>query len=534
MIYMVLMICFIVISLGIAGFEAFRVVKIIKNLSPKTIDYPLENRKFLFGLIATSISVTMLFMFLALFQTYPLQALEWVLLVLGSALFGFFFPNAVICFVLHYYAKELDDKMKSFYFKSMLVSFAGICFGLLALTTAIADYIPYPLVNGISFSEEPFHTPAMSGSPNLTWYALCIVSGAVLCYLICDHRFYKEYGKHGILESTFLISFPSGIIGARLGYVLGEWNHGPNSFADRVANGQWWAPFAIWEGGLTVISGALIGIIVGVLWFIWRNKKYSIWLAVDVVVPTILVAQAVGRWGNFFNCEVHGLQVARDSLSWFIPKIVLNNAQYSDAHGFASSGNVWLPLFYIESIANLFGYFVIRFLIGKLLRKYVELGDLCFLYISWYGMTRVLLEPLRDTTYNMGNDGYWSWFWSIVFVLGGFLLIALNHIIRAIIANKKGTFVRLKDGFKNGLIASIAFLVVGLALLIVGIILMINGTPATTIAFNTFNNGIIVLVWGLSILSLLAFSLPHVLLAKHRLEKDTNEKQIEEKEGTNE
>ena len=520
------MICFIVLSLGISGFEIYRAVKIVKNISPKTINYSLEIRKFAFGLLASSISTMMLFMFLALYQEYLLSPIEWVCLLIGSVIFGFTFPCSICAFILHYYGKELEEKIKLFFFRSMLYSMFILCLGLFLLTTGIADHIVYPLVNGLSFSENFFHTPAMSGAPNLAWYAICIISGAVLVYFICDHRLYREYGKHGIAESTFLVAFPSGIIGARVGYVIGEWNHGPNSFAERVANGDWLAPFKIWEGGLTIISGALVGIVVGVLWYIWRNKKYSIWMAVDIIVPTILIAQAVGRWGNFFNCEVHGFQVPRESISWFVPKIILNNAAYSEAHGWAEAGNVWLPLFYIESIANLFGYFVIRFLVGKLLRKYLELGDLAFLYISWYGMTRVLMEPLRDTSYNMGNDGYWSWFWSIVFVLGGFLLIAINHIVRAMITNKKGTYIRLKDGFRNGLIASVAFFVTATALIVVGIILMVSGTPAATIEFNTFNNGIIVLVFGLSVLSLLAFSLPHVLLAKHK-NKDNEQKQID-------
>lgn len=526
MVFMILMIIFILFSLIIGGFEIYRAIKIIKNIAPKTIDYPLEIKKTIYGLIGVSISTALIFVFLSLFQNYQLNAFEWISLIIGAILFGFALPSSIISFMLHYYAKELEEKTKKFLFKSLLINLFALCFGLLLLTNGLADHIIYPLVNGVTFNgDQFFHNPAMPGSPTLAWYAICILSGAILVYFICDHRFYKEYGKHGILESTFFIAFPSGIIGARIGYVLGEWNHGPQSFAERVANGEWWAPLAIWEGGLTIISGALIGIIVGVLWFIYKNKKYSIWLAVDIIVPTILIAQAVGRWGNFFNCEVHGFEVSKDVWQYLLPKIVLNNAQYSEVHGWASSGNIWLPLFYIESIVNLLGYFFIRFLVGKLMRKYLELGDLAFLYISWYGLTRVIMEPLRDSSYNMGNDGYWSWMWSIIFVFGGFLLIALNHIIRFIIAKKQNKAIYLKDGYRNGLIALSVLLTVFVVLAAIGIYLLVSGTPSNVIGFNTFNNGVIVLVFAFIALALTSFPLPQIILGskKRKLKEENNE-----------
>ena len=156
--------------------------------------------------------------------------------------------------------------------------------------------------------------------------------------------------------------------------------------------------FAIWEGGLTILGGAITGIVVGVAWFLWRNKGYNIWLAIDIIVPTILVAQAVGRWGNFFNCEVHGIAMSSEYWKW-LPKFILFNSQYSSVSGFAEAGQIYVPLFFIEFVANLLGYFVLAHLFGVKLRKYTQLGDLAFGYVMWYGMTRVLMEPLRDIIY---------------------------------------------------------------------------------------------------------------------------------------
>ena len=506
--FMVLMIIFIAISLGLLSFGIYKVYNLIKNPMPATIDYNNEIKRLIYIAIGASISTVLLFVFLSKFQQYPLKGGEWVELIFGSLLFGFGFSTGIFSFMLHYYAKELKIETKKLLFKSLLGGALFIIVGLWLLTNSFADYLIYPLVCGISFTKG-FVSPLNPTNPNIAWYAICIISGATLVYFICDHRYFKEYGVHGVVESTFFIAFPAGVIGARIGYVIGEWNHGPYSFAERVANGQWWAPFAIWEGGLTIISGALIGIIVGVSWWIWRNKKYSIWMAIDIIVPTILVAQAVGRWGNFFNCEVHGVQ-SQMSNWWFLPKIVANNARYSDVAGFAKAGYLYVPLFFIESIVNLTGYFVIRFAVGKGLRKYLELGDLAFLYIAWYGLTRVIMEPLRDAHYNMGNNGYWSWFWSMVFVVGAVLLIVINHLVRFMIELKKGTGITIKKSFEKGMIGIFSFLAISMAFVITGAVLMSKGTFENYIGFNTFNNGLIVLIIGVAFFLLQFLCVPYI------------------------
>ena len=195
----------------------------------------------------------------------------------------------------------------------------------------------------------------------------------------------------------------------------------------------------------------------------------------------------------------------------FLPKIILNNIRYSDTNGFASEGNVYVPLFLIESITNLIGYFVIRFGVGKGLRKYLELGDLAFLYIAWYGLTRVIMEPLRDTAYNMGNDGYWSWMWSFIFVGGAILLIVINHLVRFFIEEKKGTGITLKNSLMGGLIGASAFGIAAIIFIAIAAVMMAKGTPSASIEFNSFNNGLILLVIGVSLFLLAFICLPYIL-----------------------
>ena len=496
------MILFIAIALGVFAFAIVKAIKIVKYPMPGTLNYPSEIKNLLFLVIGIAVSTVLIFVFLAMFQLYTLNPGEWASLIFGALIFGLSVPIFTLSFILHYYGKEVDPKSDKVLFISIIASAFTFLLGIWLLTNGIADHIIYPLVNGLNFTHGWVNPSGEFSGGGITWYALCILTGAVIVYFICDHRFYREYGKHGILESLFFVAFPAGIIGARVGYVIGEWNHGPNSFAERVAKGQWWSIFAVWEGGLTIISGALIGIIVGIAWFLWRNKKYSIWLAMDVIIPCVLVAQAFGRWGNFFNCEVHGLEVAASNWA-FLPKIILNNAMYSQSAGWAAEGNIYVPLFLIESITNMLGYFIIRFAIGKGLRHYIEMGDLSASYIIWYGLTRVIMEPMRHPAYNMGNDGYWSWMWSIIFVLGGAFLIMVNHIVRYLIRKHKGEAMITKVSLPLWYSASGMILAGGLALTILGAYYMSTSVQSVFLGFNRYNNGFILLTVGLSLLLIL-------------------------------
>jgi prolipoprotein diacylglyceryltransferase len=88
-----------------------------------------------------------------------------------------------------------------------------------------------------------------------------------------------------------------------------------------------------------------------------------------------------------------------------------------------------VPLFLIESMINLTGYFVIRFGVGQGLKKVIKPGDQALMYLVWYGLTRGIMEPLRNPIYNMGNAGDWSLVWGWVFFAVGLLAIAVNHLV---------------------------------------------------------------------------------------------------------
>ena len=494
---MILAIIFLVLFAVATGISIYFTVSLVKTPMIE-VDY----KKFLIkpavcaGLAVFSFLVAS-FGFYQWLKATP-DALHIVELILGSILFSGGLLTAINCFILHYYGRNIPEKLDKWFFRIQLISFVVAFFAFFIYTNGLAPYLSYPLANGISFSQG-FVTPE-KGTPNLAFYALCILSGAILVYFICDHYMYKISGKHGMFESTFFVAFPAGIIGARIWYVIGNWGK-------EFAGEPFWHVFAVWEGGLTILGGAVMGIVVGVAWFVWRHKGKYIWDAIDLVLPCILIAQAIGRWGNFFNCEVHGYLVNDANWKW-LPEIVLNNARYSSTSGFAPDGQIYVPLFFIEFISNLLGYFVLGHVFGKALRKHLEYGDVGAGYIIWYGMTRVLLEPLRDSSYQMGNNGYWSWVWSMIYVLVGTLMIVANHIIRNIIRKKKGELVVTPNDKNVGLIGSIVLAIVGGAILAGAIYLLTSNKFETVVAYNGFNIGLMLLVLGVSVLLGLAISLP--------------------------
>jgi len=494
---LVAFIIFAVLSLAIFGYGIYKTVTLIKG---EMIEVNIKKvvKEILIYVAVSMVTFVLALVFSIKALNISPDGLHWFKLIAGGILFGALFPLAIHAFILFYYGKNIPQKWNKSFYIFFMCAFVASFFTLFLWADGYAPYIEYPLINGISF-ENGFVRPG-EGRLNLAWYAICILSGALLVYFMCDHFMYKEYGEHGILESTFLVAFPAGIIGARIWYCIGE----------SVPFEDW---IRIWDGGLTILGGATMGILVGVLWFIWRNKKYSIWVAIDVIVPTILIAQAVGRFGNFFNCEVHGELTSIENFKW-LPEIIVNNMTYSESLGFAPDGQMFVPLFLIEGFVNFFGYFLLAHLFGKKLAKFEEQGDLCFGYIAWYGLTRVIMEPLRNAHYNMGDGGYWSWIWSLLFVLGGCLAILANHLIRYLLKKKHKKYVVQKGDKEIGLIESVCFGVIGLGLVIAGIILMSKGTFAEVIGFNQFNIGLMLLIVGLSVLVYVPISMLRFVEAK--------------------
>ena len=480
-------------ALGTFGYSIYLSVKTNKDNKIIAQNYGVIGKKqaIIAAIFAGLLLICMIGLRLTINQ--DLKALEVIALVFGGLLTGYSLCLGVNYFILHYYGKVTDKQVDKWFFRAICIAAPLLLFSAFLLMDAFAEYWQYPLVNGINFESGLTHPGT---HPHIAWYALCILSGAVFVYILCDHKFYIQYGKHGILESTFLVAFPAGIIGARLFYVIGQWESEFAAHPEKIIQ--------IWNGGLTVLGGAFMGVVCGVAWYLWRNKKYNIWLAIDIIVPTILIAQAIGRWGNFFNCEVHGLESPEQYWAW-LPTVIFKNIHYGLANGTpASEGMVYVPLFLIEGIANLFGYFLIAHLFGIKWRKYTQIGDLGFGYFIWYGLVRAILEPLRHANYIMTD--LWSWYWGLLFIVGGVLAIVLNHVIRLIIDTKKGILLAGHFNKKKAIIWGAGVLALAIAIGVVGLIFMLNSDYKLVIGLSYFNIAILLYVIAFSIL--LGLSIP--------------------------
>ncbi|WP_350349988.1 prolipoprotein diacylglyceryl transferase [Agromyces sp. G08B096] len=211
---------------------------------------------------------------------------------------------------------------------------------------------------------------------NIHMYALCILLGIILAVAITSRRLTKRGAEPGVVLDIALWAVPLGIIGARLYHVLTH----PN---DYFAGQEWWKVFAIWEGG-NAIFGSLIGGAVGV-WIGCRMTGLRFWSFADALAPGLLVAQAVGRIGNWFNHELYGLPT---DLPWGL-EIESTNPAWPQG---LAEGTLFHPTFLYELIWNLAGAALIIALERKLNLRW---GRAFAVYLIWYGTGRAFFESIR-------------------------------------------------------------------------------------------------------------------------------------------
>lgn len=214
------------------------------------------------------------------------------------------------------------------------------------------------------------------GSFHLTiaMYAILILGGALLAYYLSLRNLRKIGYKDEFLEDWFIIMLPLSIIGARVWYVIFEWQ----LFADDPVSA-----FYIWNGGLAIQGGLIVGIIYSYIYF--RKKGANFLRVGDCIMPNVLLAQAIGRWGNFFNQEAFG-QIVSEKYFRFFPEFIKKQMFIDGAYR--------QPMFLIEGIGNVFGWIIITFVYKRFGRN--KRGDLIYAYLVWYGFIRFFVEASRS------------------------------------------------------------------------------------------------------------------------------------------
>ena len=218
------------------------------------------------------------------------------------------------------------------------------------------------------------------GVIQIYWYSICILVGMMIGMFLV----YRETRKKGIADNliTNLIFYTIivAIFGARIYYVIFDWGYYSKNPVEILE---------IWNGGLA-IHGAII---LGGLFLIYYTKQHRMdtLKVLDICSVGLIIGQAIGRWGNFFNQEVYGGVVSLDFLKGLhLPNFIIE--------GMNIGGEYHQPLFLYESIWCVIG-FVVLLLIRR--RKYIKTGQIFGIYCMWYSVGRFFFEGMRDSKYNL-------------------------------------------------------------------------------------------------------------------------------------
>lgn len=243
-------------------------------------------------------------------------------------------------------------------------------------------------------------------------YALCILLGIALATWITDTRLSRRGAERGVVLDIILWAVPLGIIGARFYHVF---THPADYFYDGA---DLMRVFYIWEGG-NAIFGSLLGGAVGA-WIGCKQTGIRFWSFADALAPAMLIAQATGRLGNYFNHELFGQPT---TLPWGL-EIESTNAAFPAG---LPEGTLFHPMFLYEILWNLLGAFVIIVLERKL---YLRWGKSFGVYLIWYGLGRSVFETYRldpSETFMSIRTNVWGAFAAIAIGIAIILIQNRRH-----------------------------------------------------------------------------------------------------------
>lgn len=270
---------------------------------------------------------------------------------------------------------------------------------------------------------QPLNPIAFSLGPiQVHWYGVIIGSGLALALYLAI----REGNKRGLPKETFpdlmIWAIPIAIISARIYYVLFEWGYYSQHLGEIPK---------IWHGGIA-IHGALIGSVLTVIFFA-RSRGISFWKITDIAAPSLILGQAIGRWGNFMNQEAHGGEVSRAFLeNLHLPDFIINQMYIN--------GTYYHPTFLYESIWDFVGFILLILLRRVNLRR----GELFLSYLIWYSIGRFFIEGMRTDSLMLTSQLRMAQMISIV------LIIAAVGIL--IYRRKKGlSEARYQDQSNQGL-----------------------------------------------------------------------------------
>ncbi len=235
----------------------------------------------------------------------------------------------------------------------------------------------------------------------IRWYSIFIL-GAVLAGIYFIERESKRFNvRSDFVFNMMFWAFIAGLVGARLYYVLFNLSQYQNILDI----------FKVWEGGLAIHGGLIAGLLTVMLYC--KKYKFRTIRMLDIIAPAMLICQAIGRWGNFFNQEAHGAATSVEALQrLFVPDFIIQ--------GMNIGGVTYVPTFFFESILCLVAFIIILIIRRG---KYVKVGQPTALYLMSYGVIRFFIEISRTDSLMLGGFKM-AQIVSIIFFLIGLSIIA--------------------------------------------------------------------------------------------------------------
>lgn len=260
------------------------------------------------------------------------------------------------------------------------------------------------------------------------YYAICIVCGMIIAATLSALLMKRRNMSPEFIFTLFVVCIPTAIIGARLFSCLTDESLGIKAF------------FEFRKGGLSITGGVIGGVSAGLL--VCLVSKVNFLRAADCVVITILLAQAIGRLGNYFNEEVFGRAVTDPALQWEPFAVYIRSGNSAGA-----PAGWYYGFCFWEMFINLIGFSIL--FTTAWFRKSKPNGILMFLYFVWYGTVRAVMEPFRYEGYILDKGGVmWSELFACLMIgfgiIGCLVLMILNFL-------KEGKFVGSKRGDPCGI-----------------------------------------------------------------------------------
>lgn len=288
------------------------------------------------------------------------------------------------------------------------------------------EYVSFP---GLGISPIKIDPVAFSiFGYDIVWYGVLIAVGMIVAYINGSFRAKHEGIKSDDLIDLALFVILFGVIGARLYYILF------NLDMYIVTGKGFWGSLGatllkminIREGGLAIYGGVIAGVIAG--YFVAKFKRIRFPVILDILASSVIIAQSIGRWGNFMNMEAYG---AETILPWRMG--LLSMIPGSDT---IITETYVHPTFLYESLWNLIGFILIAIFYNK--KKYH--GQVCLWYVTWYGFGRMFIEGLRQDSLYIGSLRVSQALAAIAFIAGAVMLVIFHRrYVTPSASNKKYT-----------------------------------------------------------------------------------------------